>query len=64
MAWRLSDMINGDWYDDELYDTQEACTDAANFYMQEAQEMGDGLELSVEPFDPSELFEATFEEED
>ena len=64
MAWRLYDTINSDWYDDELYDTQDACREAANFYRHEAAEMGDGLELSVEPFDPSELFEATFEEED
>jgi hypothetical protein len=64
MAWRLYDTINGDWYDDEIYDTQEACTEAANFYMHEAEEMGDNLELLVELFDPSELLETPFEEED
>jgi len=64
VAWRLYDTINSDWYDDDLYDTQEAGTDAANFYMQEAEEMGDNLELLIEPFDPSELLEAPFEEED
>ena len=64
MAWRLYDTINGDWYDDELYHTQEACTEAAHFYMQEAEEMGDDLELLVEPFDPSEGLETPFEEED
>ena len=64
MAWRLYDTINSDWYDDEIYDTQDACREAANFYMQKAEEMGDSLELSVELFDPSELLEATFEEED
>jgi hypothetical protein len=64
MAWRLYDTINGDWYDDELYDTQETCTEAANFYMQEAEAMGDDLELLVERFDPSDLLETPFEEED
>lgn len=64
MAWRLYDTINGDWYDDEIYDTQEDCTEAANFYMREAEEMGDSLELLAEPFDPSELLETPFEEED
>lgn len=64
MAWRLYDTINGDWYDDELYDTQEACAEAAHFYMREAEEMGDHLDLLVEPFDPSEELESPFEEED
>ena len=64
MSWRLYDTINGDWYDDEIYDTQEACTEAANFYMQEAEELGDNLELLVERFDPNELLETPFEEED
>ena len=63
MAWRLYDMTNGDWYDDEIYDTQEACTEAANFYRHEAEMMGEHLELLAELFDPSELFETTFEED-
>jgi hypothetical protein len=32
--------------------------------MHEAEEMGDNLELLVELFDPSELLETPFEEED
>lgn len=64
MAWRLYDTINGDWYDDELYDTQEAGTEAAHFHMHEAEEMGDHLDLLVEPFDPNEWLETPFEEEE
>lgn len=63
MAWRLYDTMNGDWYDDELYDTEEACAAAAHLYMQEAEEMGGNLELVPERFDPSELLETPFEEE-
>lgn len=25
MVWRLYDTINGGWYNDEFYDTREAC---------------------------------------
>jgi hypothetical protein len=32
--------------------------------MHEAETMGDNLELLVEPFDPSDLLEPNFEEED
>jgi hypothetical protein len=56
--------MNGDWYADELYDTQEAGIEAAHFHMHEAKEMGDHLDLLVEPFDPNEWLETPFEEEE
>lgn len=62
MAWRLYDTVNNEWYDDEIYDTQERCTEAADFYRHEAEVMGDTLELLAEVFDPSELIEEPLEE--
>jgi hypothetical protein len=55
MAWRLYDTVNGEWYNDDLYDTRDECTAAADFYMREAAAMEGTLELLAEPFDPSEL---------
>ncbi len=62
MAWRLYDTINSEWYNDELYDTREECTAAADFYMREAEAMEGTLELLAEPCDPSELSEELPEE--
>lgn len=62
MAWRLYDTVNGEWYNDELYDTQEDCTAAADFYMREAEAMEGTLELLAEPCDPNELSEELPEE--
>ncbi len=64
MAWRLYDTVNGEWYNDELYDTQEDCNAAAGFYMREAEAMEGTLELLAEPFDPSELSAELPEEDD
>lgn len=63
MAWRLYDPINGQWYDDTLYETREACTAAAHSYMEEAQALGEVLELLAEPVDTSEPLESLEEEE-
>lgn len=36
LAWRFYDTINGQWYNDALSTTQEACREAANPSMREA----------------------------
>jgi hypothetical protein len=63
MAWRLYDPSNGQWYDETLYETREACTAAAHYHMEEAHALGEVLELIAEPVDTSEPFES-LEEED
>lgn len=63
MAWRLYDVLNNQWYDDILYETQEACVQVAHAYMQEAHAMDEVLELLAKPCDPSELMESLMEEE-
>jgi hypothetical protein len=63
MAWRLYDPINGQWYDDTLYETREACTTAAHYYIEEAQAVGEVLELIAELVDTSEPLESLEEEE-
>ena len=63
MAWRLYDPINGQCYDETLYETREACTAAAHYHMGEAHALGEVLELIAEPVDTSEPFES-LEEED
>ena len=63
MAWRLYDPINGQWYDDTLYETRATCTAAAHAYMEEAQAVGEVLELIAEPVDTSEPLESLEEEE-
>jgi hypothetical protein len=55
MVWRLYDVINSQWYDDTLYETREACAEAATHYMREAHAAGEVLELITESLDPSEL---------
>jgi hypothetical protein len=62
MAWRLYDTINGQWYNDALYTTQEACVEAANYYMREAHATGEVLELVAEPLDASEPLESVLED--
>jgi hypothetical protein len=58
MAWQLYDPINGQWYDDTLYETREAYTAAAHSYMGEAEALGEVLELIAEPVDTSEPLES------
>ncbi len=62
MAWRLYDIINSRWYNDELYDSREACVAAATRFMRQARAEGEVLELVAEVFDPSELTEDIEEE--
>ena len=64
MIWRLYDSINGQWYSDELYATQEACVAAAEHYMQEARAEGEVLELLAEALDDAEAYESLREEEE
>jgi hypothetical protein len=64
MVWRLYDTINGQWYDDTLYETRTACTASAEYYMREAHAMGEVLELIAEPFEASELLESLTETEE
>lgn len=56
MGWRLFDVVNSQWYNDELYDTREACLAACDYYMHTAQSEGEVLELLAEPVDDSEAF--------
>jgi hypothetical protein len=62
MVWRLYDIMNGQWYSDVLYPTQEACREAANYHMWEAHVRGEVLELVAEPLDPSEPLESVLED--
>ena len=64
MVWRLYDTVNSQWYNEELYDTRQACLEAADYYMQEAQSEGESLELLAEPLDPTEAMESLAEEEE
>ena len=64
MTWRLYVIINGRWYNDELYDTREACIAKGDFYMQEAQATGETLELLAQALDPSERLESFMEEDE
>ena len=64
MLWRLYDTINGQWYNDALYDSQEACVAAGNYYMQAARSEGEVLALVVEPLSPTEAIESLAEEEE
>jgi hypothetical protein len=64
MAWRLYDVINDQWYNDELYDTHDACLAAGAHYMREAQLTGEVLELIVESLDPMEAEDSLLEEDE
>lgn len=61
MVWRLYDIMNGQWYSDVLYPTQEACREAARSSMQEAHARGEVRELVADPLDPSEPRESVLE---
>lgn len=63
MAWRLYDLDNSQWYNDEIYDSQEACMAAGAYYMRAARSEGETLALIAEPFDPAEAIEGPMEEE-
>ena len=62
MVWRFYDIMNSQWYSDELYPTQEACREAARSYMREAHIRGEVLELVADPLDPSEPLGSVLEE--
>jgi hypothetical protein len=47
MVWRFYDIMHGQWYSDVLYPTQEACREAANYYMREAQSGGKSSSSSL-----------------
>ena len=64
MKWRLYDTTNSLWYNDELYDSREACGAAGTYYMQEARSKGEVLELVAEPLDPTEASASLIEEEE
>lgn len=64
MVWRLYDIINGQWYNDALYDTRDACRAAGAHYMREAQGAGEVLELIAEPLDPTEAMDSLGEEDE
>ncbi len=64
MSWRLLDVLDNQWYNDEVYDTQEDCVSAADHYMRLAQSEGEVLELLPEPLTPTEEAESLMEEED
>jgi hypothetical protein len=64
MPWRLYDYSNSQWYNDELYDSREACVAAATHYMQAARAEGEVLALLAEPLDPTEALESLPEEEE
>ncbi len=63
MPWRLYDTLNDQWYDDDLYPTQDACITAGNVYMHEAHILDDDLQLTAEVIDPSEPFISVMEED-
>ena len=64
MVWRLYDTINGLWYNDELYNSREACVTAGSYYMQEARSEGEVLALVAEPLNPTEAIESLVAEEE
>jgi hypothetical protein len=64
MPWRLYDVINDQWYNDELYGTHNACLAAGAHYMREAQFAGEELDLIPESLDPSEAEDSLLEEDD
>jgi len=64
MAWRLYDTLNGCWYNDELYDSREACVAAGTYYMQAAHSEGEVPVLVAEPLDPTEAIDGLVEEEE
>lgn len=64
MTWRLYDVINGGWYDEELYDTREACVAAAEHYMRGARSEGEVLQLVPEPLEPTEAQRSLMEEDE
>ena len=64
MSWRLLDVMNSQWYNDEVYDTREDCVSAAGHYIRLAQSEGEVLELLPEPLNPTEEAESFMEEEE
>ncbi|HEY7490391.1 MAG TPA: hypothetical protein VIH59_04705 [Candidatus Tectomicrobia bacterium] len=62
MVWRLYDTINGLWYNDDLYDSREACVAAGDYYMQMARSEGEVLRLLAEPLDPTNAIDSLAEE--
>jgi hypothetical protein len=56
MSWRLYDVINCQWFNDELYASREACTAAAEHYRQAAHSEGEVLELLAQHVEPSEAY--------
>jgi hypothetical protein len=64
MVWRLYDTLNGCWYNDELYDSREACIAAGTYYTQAAHVQGEVLALVAEPLDPIEAIDSLEDEEE
>jgi hypothetical protein len=64
MPWRLYDVINDQWYNDELYDTHDACLAAGAHYMREARSAGEVLELIVELLDPTEAEDSLLDKDE
>jgi hypothetical protein len=63
MSWRLLDVLNNQWYNDEVYESREDCVSAADYYMRLAQSEGEVLELLPELLTPTEETESFIEEE-
>ena len=55
MKWRLYDIIDDRWYDDELYKTWEACMARGNVLMQEAETFGETLKLIPRSLKPTSV---------
>jgi hypothetical protein len=64
MPWRLYDTMNSRWYNDELFDTQEACEATANHYIHEARITGGTLELLAKPISHEGFLESLAKEEE
>jgi hypothetical protein len=64
MVWRLYDTLNDCWYNDELYDSREACIAAGTYYGQVAHAKGEVLALVAEPLDPTAAIDSLGEEEE
>jgi hypothetical protein len=64
MVWRRYDTLNGCWYNDELYDSRQACIAAGAYYMQATHAEGEVLALVAEPLDPTEAIDSLVEEEE
>ena len=45
MVWRLYDTLNDCWYNDELYDSREACIAAGTYYQRSGKRLKPWVDL-------------------